>query len=162
MLVLQAAFMKDWGITQGNKADFPFLANGQLWRHDKAQTADASDDWFGKAVMRPDLVLADMRAIVAPGQNSGHTFTFFRNIAENEKAESITQADCKGLTCSSWANQKALPVMQQLNDAGDSLRDVGAVAPSGGGGGGSGAHGVAAASGLAAVGAVLAALALAA
>lgn len=108
--MLQTNFLKEWGITAAEKADFPFLANDNLWANDKDRAETGNDDWFGEGIARPDLVLTDLRAIVAPGQFADHTSIFFRNIALNEKATSFGTEACMAVECTSYANQEALIV----------------------------------------------------
>lgn len=134
LLLLQAKFMTTFGIKAADKADFPFLAQRQLWRHDKDQTTNG-DDWFGEAVIHPDVVLRDMRKMVAPQDPlvANHTTVFFRNIAKGEEQTMATSAKCTGLTCSSWANQMALPIADLVDSAGSnevSADDAGSGAAS--------------------------------
>jgi hypothetical protein len=131
---VQTAFVATWGIKAGDKAGFPFLKNGQLWRHDKLRhaTTDGSDDWFGQAIIRPDHVLADVRAIVEPSSANSHKFVFFRNIAKGGAANAITMttaADCKGLKCDAWANQTPRPVLEAVASAGKGLSNTGRASP---------------------------------
>ena len=151
-LRLQAQFMKAFGITAADKADFPFLANKQLWRHDKDQTTNG-DDWFGEAVIHPDVVLKDMRYVVAPQDPlvADYTTIFFRNIADGEMQTMATAAKCTDLTCMSFMNQEALPIAELVNSAGPN--QVGAAA------GGTPAMAEAGAAAAATVGAVASAVA---
>lgn len=86
----------------------PFLVKEQLYAHDKDQTIKGADDWFGEAIARPDLVLLDLRSIVAPGQVTNHTTIFFRNLALNEEQTFSGPEDCTDLECSAFANQAPL------------------------------------------------------
>ena len=110
MPMVQVSFMKDWGISTTESAMYPFLKNGQLWRHDKARGPTNSDDWFGQGISRPDLVLADLVNIVDPAASPDHVNRFFRNAKLNEAAITQTYAECttEQLTCTSFENQVAI------------------------------------------------------
>ena len=110
MPMVQVSFMKDWGISTTESAMYPFLKNGQLWRHDKARGPTNSDDWFGQGTIRPDLVLADLVNIVDPAASPDHVNRFFRNAKLNEAAVTQTYAECttEQLTCTSFENQVAI------------------------------------------------------
>lgn len=108
--VLQTSFLSNWGITAAEQADIPFLVNEKLFSHDKDQTITGSDDWFGEGVARPDLVLADLRAIVSPEEFPEHESIFFRNIALNEAITEAGPEACEGLECTSYATQEPLPI----------------------------------------------------
>jgi hypothetical protein len=107
---MQTEFMTAWGIKQSDKAMFPFLAKQQLWTHDKDVTVDFNDDWFGEAVLRPDIVLKDLKSIVTPASNAQHNRTFFRNIFKGEQQTTADGGACKNLQCDSYSKQIALPV----------------------------------------------------
>lgn len=100
-----ADFMNNWGISAAEKNDFPFLANGQLWKHDKDQATTGGDDWFGEAVVRADVVLRDMRAVIAPGAAGEYETEFFRNTAAGEARTTAGLEECEDMQCNSFANQ---------------------------------------------------------
>ena len=110
---VQTGFKAQWGIPAGDEAMYPFLANEKVFSHDKDQTADGLDDWFGEAVLRPDLVLKDLRkALGAETVLPSYTPTFFRNIATGVEATVATGAACMDLSCDAYVNQEALPIAQ--------------------------------------------------
>ena len=89
---------------------YPFIANDNIWRHDKAQTPTGSDDWFGGAVARPDLVHKDLQEIITSGSVPNHEFTFFRNVATGENITMVGPDACENLTCEAYAQQEAITV----------------------------------------------------
>ena len=112
---LQEAFLETWGVSGPWR--FPFLRNGALYRHDKAQTPDGADNWFGQAVIRPDVVLNDLRSIVDPCAFPGYEKVFFRSVSDGENVTTTSGADCEGLTCSSFRKQKSLPIENLIEEA---------------------------------------------
>jgi hypothetical protein len=97
---------------------YPFLASNDIWRHDKAQTADGFDDWFGEVVARPDFVLSDLKEIISPGTVPNHKFRYFRNFS---KAENVTMSGpgaCKDFTCDAYDQQQ--PLTAGMSGAADS------------------------------------------
>lgn len=104
---MQMAFMESLNITQADAADYPFLANNQIYRLDLAQNSRGSSDQFGRAVFRPDLLLADLKAAVSGNANANRTF--LRNIAEGEQPMYITGAECEA-GCNAFETQEPLPL----------------------------------------------------
>lgn len=98
-----------------NKAQYPFLANNNIWRHDKAQSASMSDDWFGEAVARPDVVHSDLKEMITPGSVPDHTFKFFRNFSKGENITIAGPGQCTEITCRSYANQE--PIVAEVSES---------------------------------------------
>ncbi len=71
-LLVQAEFLDTWGIAPADTSDYSFLAASALYRHDKAQTASGSDDWFGQAIIRPAVVLQVCSSACTPRSHSMH------------------------------------------------------------------------------------------
>jgi hypothetical protein len=144
---MQADLMAKFGIKAANKATFPFLAKGSSFSHDKVMTESGSDDWFGKAAIRADLVLKDLRAIVNPVSVTNLTkdsMLFFRNISRGDGMSTISTADCKAKNgeCAAFLSQAPLPIGQAIDSAG-SITDTDDPVGLGGSPTGSGAGGVA-------------------
>lgn len=87
---------------------YPFIANEDIWRHDKAQSITGSDDWFGEAVARPDIVHSDLKELFTPGSVPNHTLKFFRNFSKNETQTMSGPDECEGFECTAYAQQEAL------------------------------------------------------
>jgi hypothetical protein len=102
-------------------AAFPFFANKNIWRHDKAQTPSMSDDWFGEAVARPDIVHSDLKKIFAPGSAPKHATKFFRNFSKGEKVTVSGPEECKEFTCAAYSEQKAITTGVDMSSSTTSL-----------------------------------------
>ncbi|MER6998847.1 ABC transporter substrate-binding protein [Streptomyces sp. NPDC000410] len=53
---------------------------GKVWTNTKAQGPGGGNDFYERGVLRPDLVLADLFAILHPDRAEGHTFTFYAQV----------------------------------------------------------------------------------
>ncbi|GAA2527080.1 ABC transporter substrate-binding protein [Streptomyces koyangensis] len=51
-----------------------------IWTYTKAVGPGGGNDYFESGVLRPDLVLADLVAILHPEQAQGHTFTYYEQV----------------------------------------------------------------------------------
>lgn len=94
--------------TNVSLVDFPFLANEDIWTHDKSRSPVGNDDWFGEAVARPDFVHADLEELITPGSLPNHTFKFFRNLSKGENTTISGPDECEVFTCDSYEQQAAL------------------------------------------------------
>lgn len=56
----------------------PAVAENQIWNPTRRVAANGGNDYWESGVVRPDLVLADIAAILHPEEFSGHTFTYYR------------------------------------------------------------------------------------
>ncbi|WP_282697237.1 ABC transporter substrate-binding protein [Streptomyces sp. CC208A] len=54
------------------------VSGGAVWTNQKALGPGGGNDYFERGVLRPDLVLADLFALMHPDQAKGHTFTFYQ------------------------------------------------------------------------------------
>lgn len=61
-------------------ADFAAYKSGNVWNNDARTTANGGNDYYESAVANPDVVLADMIAILHPELMKDHTFTYFRQV----------------------------------------------------------------------------------
>jgi iron complex transport system substrate-binding protein len=53
---------------------------GAVWTNTKALGPGGGNDYYERGVLRPDLVLADLFALMHPDQANGHTFTFYQQV----------------------------------------------------------------------------------
>ncbi|MBT2401521.1 ABC transporter substrate-binding protein [Streptomyces sp. ISL-100] len=53
---------------------------GEVWSNTKALGPGGGNDFYERGVLRPDLVLADLFALLHPDQAQGHTFTFYTKV----------------------------------------------------------------------------------
>ncbi|MFI9629568.1 ABC transporter substrate-binding protein [Streptomyces sp. NPDC052042] len=51
-----------------------------VWTNTKALGAGGGNDYFERGVLRPDLVLGDLFALLHPGQAGDHAFTFYTKV----------------------------------------------------------------------------------
>ncbi|MEU3049326.1 ABC transporter substrate-binding protein [Streptomyces sp. NPDC006984] len=56
------------------------LSGGVVWTNTKALGPGGGNDYFERGVLRPDLVLADLFALMHPEQAKDHTFTFYQPV----------------------------------------------------------------------------------
>ncbi|MFB9515737.1 ABC transporter substrate-binding protein [Streptomyces purpureus] len=56
------------------------LSGGAVWTNHKALGPGGGNDYYERGVLRPDLVLADLFALIHPDQAKGHTFTFYQPV----------------------------------------------------------------------------------
>ncbi|MFD4240160.1 ABC transporter substrate-binding protein [Streptomyces sp. NPDC058525] len=56
------------------------LSGGVVWTNTKALGPGGGNDYFERGVLRPDLVLADLFALIHPDQAKDHTFTFYTQV----------------------------------------------------------------------------------
>jgi iron complex transport system substrate-binding protein len=61
-------------------ADFAAYQNGNVWNNDARTTASGGNDYYESAVANPDVVLADLIAILHPELLPEHTFTYLRQV----------------------------------------------------------------------------------
>ncbi|MER7666629.1 ABC transporter substrate-binding protein [Streptomyces sp. NPDC096193] len=56
------------------------VSGGAVWTNQKALGPGGGNDYFERGVLRPDLVLADLFALMHPEQAKWHTFTFYQPV----------------------------------------------------------------------------------
>ncbi|MBT2451400.1 ABC transporter substrate-binding protein [Streptomyces sp. ISL-43] len=56
------------------------VSAGEVWTNTKALGPEGGNDYFERGVLRPDLVLADIFALLHPDQAKDHTFTFYTKV----------------------------------------------------------------------------------
>ncbi|WP_240528171.1 ABC transporter substrate-binding protein [Streptomyces amritsarensis] len=56
------------------------LTGGAVWTNTKALGPGGGNDYFERGVLRPDLVLADLFALIHPDQAKDHAFTFYTQV----------------------------------------------------------------------------------
>ncbi|AXE23452.1 ABC transporter substrate-binding protein [Streptomyces globosus] len=56
------------------------VSDGAVWTNTKALGPGGGNDYFERGVLRPDLVLADLFALMHPDQAEGHSFTFYQPV----------------------------------------------------------------------------------
>lgn len=56
------------------------MKTGQLWTANKSMGPSGGSDFYERGVTRPDLVLADLVAILHPDLAPGHEFTFYTRV----------------------------------------------------------------------------------
>ncbi|WP_240134492.1 ABC transporter substrate-binding protein [Streptomyces sp. MUM 178J] len=56
------------------------VKDGEIWTNTKALGPEGGNDYFERGVLRPDLVLADLFAILHPEEAAGHTFAFHQKV----------------------------------------------------------------------------------
>ncbi|MFG3407570.1 ABC transporter substrate-binding protein [Streptomyces sp. NPDC048142] len=56
------------------------LSDGAVWSNTKALGPNGGNDYFERGVLRPDLVLADLFALMHPDRAKDHTFTFYQQV----------------------------------------------------------------------------------
>ncbi|MGQ0602816.1 MAG: ABC transporter substrate-binding protein [Anaerolineales bacterium] len=61
-------------------ADFAAYKAGNVWNNDARSNASGGNDYYESAVAHPDVVLADMIAILHPELMKDHTLTYFRQV----------------------------------------------------------------------------------
>ncbi len=61
-------------------AELKALSGGAVWTNTKALGPGGGNDYFERGVLRPDLVLADLFALLHPEQAEGHSFTFYTQV----------------------------------------------------------------------------------
>ncbi|MBB1254237.1 ABC transporter substrate-binding protein [Streptomyces sp. OF3] len=72
-------------LTEAAKADRRYtrldaVESGEVWTNTKAQRPGGGNDFYERGVLRPDLVLADLFAILHPERAKDHSFTFYARI----------------------------------------------------------------------------------
>lgn len=79
--------MNDWkSLEDVRKADpryaeFAAFKSGKVWSMNKVLGPGGGNDFYERGVGRPDLILADLVAILHPELMPGHTFTFYQQLA---------------------------------------------------------------------------------
>lgn len=61
-------------------ADFAAYQNGNVWNNDARTTATGGNDYYESAVANPDVVLADLIAVLHPELMENHTLTYLRQV----------------------------------------------------------------------------------
>jgi iron complex transport system substrate-binding protein len=61
-------------------ADFAAYQAGNVWNNDARTTPNGGNDYYESAVARPDVVLADLVAILHPELMKDHTLTYYRQL----------------------------------------------------------------------------------
>ena len=61
-------------------AELAAVKNDRIWSNNLAIGPGGGNDYWERGVTRPDLVLADLVAILHPDLTPGHTFTFYRQV----------------------------------------------------------------------------------
>ncbi|MGB4573130.1 MAG: ABC transporter substrate-binding protein [Rectinemataceae bacterium] len=79
---LQAARISDVVAMDPRFAALAAVKSGQIWNNNARLSPGGGSDYFESAVMRPDLVLADMAAIFHPELFPGHRFVYYRKVTE--------------------------------------------------------------------------------
>ncbi|MDX6742241.1 ABC transporter substrate-binding protein [Actinocorallia sp. A-T 12471] len=62
-------------------AKFKAFQTGDVWSANKVLGPGGGNDYWERGVARPDLILADLVAILHPDLSPGHAFTFYRKLA---------------------------------------------------------------------------------
>ncbi|MDH7483966.1 MAG: ABC transporter substrate-binding protein, partial [Spirochaetales bacterium] len=58
------------------------VQKGAVWNNDLRMSPGGGNDYFESAVLQPQLVLADLIAILHPELMPGHRFVYYRKIGE--------------------------------------------------------------------------------
>jgi len=58
----------------------PALKNGQVWNNNLRMSPQGGNDYFESGFMKPQVVLADMMAILHPELMPGHEFVYYRKL----------------------------------------------------------------------------------
>ncbi|REE96880.1 ABC transporter substrate-binding protein [Thermomonospora umbrina] len=61
-------------------AEFAAFTSGDVWSINKVLGPGGGNDFYERGVGRPDLILADLVAVLHPELSPGHTFTFYRRL----------------------------------------------------------------------------------
>lgn len=61
-------------------ADFTAYKSGQIWAPSRQVNAAGGNNMYELGVLRPDLVVGDLIAIMHPDAEPGHTFTFYQKL----------------------------------------------------------------------------------
>lgn len=93
-VVLQAADAPVWLVMENNwttQADIlaaderydglAAVSEGQVWNANRAMGAGGGNDYYERGVLRPDLILSDLVAILHPDLRPDHEFTFYRQVS---------------------------------------------------------------------------------
>jgi iron complex transport system substrate-binding protein len=56
------------------------MRDGRVWTANKATGPEGGNDFYERGVTRPDLVLADLVAILHPDRAPGHVSTFYTEL----------------------------------------------------------------------------------
>lgn len=63
-------------------AKFKAFQDGNVWSANKVLGPGGGNDYYERGVARPDLILADLVAILHPDLASGHEFTFYQQLTK--------------------------------------------------------------------------------
>lgn len=80
---LQVGFVADLDglIAQDARfADFAAFQNGNVWNNDARTTANGGNDYYESAVAHPEVVLADLIAILHPELMKDYQFVYYRQV----------------------------------------------------------------------------------
>ncbi|MCE1207696.1 MAG: ABC transporter substrate-binding protein, partial [Spirochaetia bacterium] len=58
----------------------PALKNGQVWNNNLRMSPQGGNDYFESGFMKPQVVLADMMAILHPELMPAHEFVYYRKL----------------------------------------------------------------------------------
>ncbi|MFD9941252.1 ABC transporter substrate-binding protein [Nonomuraea sp. NPDC059023] len=78
----------EWkGLSDVEKADpryakFAAFTSGEIWSSNKALGPGGGNDFYERGVARPDLILADLVAILHPDLAPGHEFAFYQKMTK--------------------------------------------------------------------------------
>ncbi|MCB5906190.1 ABC transporter substrate-binding protein [Streptomyces pinistramenti] len=70
----------DAGAANPRYAHLAAVTDGEVWTNTKALGPGGGNDFYQRGVLHPDLVLADLTAILHPDRLPGHRFTFYRKV----------------------------------------------------------------------------------
>ncbi|MFI0976102.1 ABC transporter substrate-binding protein [Streptomyces sp. NPDC021093] len=56
------------------------VSSGEVWSNTKSLGPDGGNDFYESGVLRPDLVLADLVAVLHPDLAPGHRFTYYERV----------------------------------------------------------------------------------
>ena len=62
-------------------AEFAAFKSGNVWNAAKDVTAAGGNNFYELGVVRPDLILGDLVAILHPDQSPGHEFAFYLQLS---------------------------------------------------------------------------------
>jgi iron complex transport system substrate-binding protein len=83
-LVIQAAWKSKEDALAGDPryGELTAMKTGQVWSANKVLGPGGGNDYYERGVTRPDLVLADLVAILHPDLLPNHEFTFYQRLAD--------------------------------------------------------------------------------
>jgi iron complex transport system substrate-binding protein len=72
--------LKDVTKADPRYAEFAAFRSGKVWPINKVLGPDGGNDFYERGVGHPDLILADLVAILHPDLMPGHSFTFYQQL----------------------------------------------------------------------------------